>query len=189
MSQAKFSVAFLPRSERAQAILDDFKIKFGILPNIAFNLSANTALIESYYYANESFGKQSGFTAIERDAILLAVSYVNDCDYCMAAHSFGAENFSKAPADIIEAIRNGEALPDDKLNALVTFTKKMVEQRGKIAPDDLSAFFAAGYTENHALGVIAGIAIKTMTNYTRHITEIELDTPFQVKKWQKSIRA
>ena len=40
-----------------------------------------------------------------------------------------------------------EPLSDPKLDALVTFTRKLVEQRGFVADADVAAFLEAGYTQ------------------------------------------
>lgn len=48
---------------------------------------------------------------------------------------------------------------DQKLNALVAFTRAVVRGRGRVADSlDLKDFFAAGYTQQNALEVLLGVA-------------------------------
>lgn len=170
MNIANISVESLPQSEKTKQVLNESKAKLGFTPNMYVGMAGNTSLIDSYLYAYDSFRAHSGFTSVEQEVIFLSVSYFNNCEYCTAAHSFIADKMSKVPTEITDAIRSGEELPDAKLNALSIFTKQMVEKRGWVAQEDVDTFFAAGYTESHLLGIITAIAVKTMSNYSNHVT-------------------
>jgi alkylhydroperoxidase family enzyme len=74
---------------------------------------------------------------------------------------------------------------DAKLYALSIFTKAMVEKRGWASQEDLDTFFEAGYDESHVLGVVTGIAVKTLSNYSNHLTQPEIDDAFAERKWSK----
>ena len=74
-----------------------------------------------------------------------------------------------------KAIANGDKLPDDKLDALFNFTRTMVEKRGHPSNDDLQKFFDAGFSEAQVQDVIAGIGMKTLSNYNNHIAETPVD--------------
>ncbi|MDX7018888.1 carboxymuconolactone decarboxylase family protein, partial [Klebsiella aerogenes] len=76
------------------------------------------------------FRKESGFTPAEQEVVLLVISRINDCHYCVAAHSMIAEKVSKVPPQALQAIREGTAIDDPKLRALADFVKEMVESRG-----------------------------------------------------------
>ncbi|MBL4853082.1 MAG: carboxymuconolactone decarboxylase family protein, partial [Robiginitomaculum sp.] len=41
------------------------------------------------------------------------------------------------------------------------------------------------YTEQSALEVVQGLAVKLMSNYTNAIAQIPLDEPAQPKAWKK----
>ena len=60
--------------------------------------------------------------------VILTASRLNDCHYCIAAHSTVAE-MQKVPADVIEAIRKDQPIAGSKLEALRTFTTAVVEKR------------------------------------------------------------
>jgi AhpD family alkylhydroperoxidase len=44
----------------------------------------------------------------ERQLVLLAASVVNECAYCVAAHSTAAKGMLKVPATVVAAVRAGE---------------------------------------------------------------------------------
>lgn len=52
-----------------------------------------------------------------------------------------------------------------------------MESRGNPTEADLEAFKGAGWTDAHVIEVIAHVALNTLTNYTNHIAETEVDFP------------
>lgn len=185
MTTTKLNLSDIKISEHSQAILDKTKKALGFAPNMYKTMAGNTSLLDSYTYAYDSFRKHSGFSSVEQEVVFLSVSYVNNCTYCMAAHSFVGDNMTNVPTEVTDALRAGKTVPDAKLNALSVFTKIMVETRGLPSEDDLSDFFSAGYSETHVLGVVTGIAVKTMSNYSNHNTHPEVDEAFAGRRWSK----
>lgn len=172
-------------SEKANHILDATQKTLGFVPNMYKNMSINTALLDAYTYSYQSFRQNSGFTPVEQEVIFLSVAYSNNCEYCVAAHSFVGDKMTKVPTSVTDAIRVGEPITDNKLNALSEFTKILTESRGNATDEQLNRFLSEGFMPVHVLGIIAGIAVKTMSNYSNHITQPNVDTVFESRKWTK----
>ncbi len=165
-------------------ILEAANKGLGFIPNLYAHLAESPVTLEAYKQLGALLEK-SAFTPVEQQTILLAVSVENRCAYCVAAHSFIARNMVKADAAIISALRTGGSLPDTKLNALATFTRAVVRERGWVADSqELKNFFAAGYTKQHALEVILGVAMKTLSNYANHLTNTPVDAAFANEAWE-----
>ncbi len=126
--------------------------------------------------------ERSSLSDAEKQTVLLSASFVNECDYCMAAHSAHA-GMKKVPADIIEALRSGTTLPDAKLEALAALTRSVVETRGWPSEAAQQAFFAAGYGTREYLEVIVGVTVKTLSNYVNHAADTPLDAAFEPARW------
>ena len=186
MNTPKLNLENVSISEKSNSILDTTQKSLGFVPNMYKGMAANTSTLDSYFYAYDSFRKNSGFTSVEQEVVFLSVSYFNNCEYCVAAHSFVGDMMTKVPKDVTDAIRDGREIADAKLNALSNFTKTMTEKRGWASQKDLDTFFSAGYSETHVLGVITGIAVKTISNYSNHLTQPEVDKAFEMRKWSKS---
>lgn len=161
------------------------KKDFGFVPNMYSLMANNPALLDSYTYSYKSFRANSGFSPVEQEVILLSISYENNCDYCMGAHSFVADKMSKVPEEVTNAIRNGEEIPDAKLAALSKYTRATVVKLGRVSKEDIIGFLEAGYTKDHILGVVTGVGVKTMSNYFNHLTGTPLDEVFSDRKWKK----
>ncbi len=168
--------------EAGRETLESVKKKDGFVPNLIGTMVESPALAEAYVNISQSFG-ESSFTPTEQQVVLLAASRVNECDYCIAAHSTVAK-LSEVPASVVNAIRDDEPLEDPRLEALKTFTRQVVEQRGWVGETAVGAFIDAGFTRAQVLEVVLGAAMKTLSNYTNHIAEPALDAAFQAEKWR-----
>ncbi len=157
--------------------------KYGMLPNLIRYMASAPPALEGYMNLFNTFSKTS-FSAGEQHLILLAVSIVNQCDYCTAAHSRAAK---AAGADIgmINTIRKGVKTGDSRIDTLIAFTKLIVEKKGFIEKENLEEFYAAGFEPENVLEIIVGVSLKTLSNYINHITENVINEelkPFEVGK-------
>ncbi len=175
----------LTYSEKTNEILENTQKGMGFVPNMYQKMAGNTALLDAYTYAYKSFRTNSGFNPVEQEVVFLTVAYLNNCEYCMAAHSFVGDMISKVPVEVTNAIRDGKQIPDTKLEALSQLTRSLTTNRGIVTQDEIDEFLAAGYSGIHVLGIIAGIGAKTMSNYSNHVTSPELDAAFASRTWRK----
>ncbi len=167
--------------EGSKPILAAAQRKFGFVPNL-FRVMAEAPAAGEAYMAVMDIFERSSLSDAEQQTILLSVSFVNECEYCMAAHSMVA-GMKNVPAEIIEALRSGTTLPDPKLDALAVLTRSIVETRGWPTEAAKEAFFAAGYGTREYLEVIVGVTVKTLSNYVNHAADTPLDTAFEAAKW------
>ena len=93
-------------------------------------------------------------------------------------HSTILKNQLNTDDKIVNAVRNGETVPDEQLNALVNYVRKSVKKRGFVDESDLQSLLAAGYSKRHLLEVNLIIALKTISNYTNHLAGTPLDKAF-----------
>lgn len=108
---------------------------------------------------------------------------MNECTYCVAAHSWIADKVSKTPGQAIQAIREGEEIDDPKLRALAQFTGTMVVSRGNPTQSELDSFLSAGYSEKNVLEIVLAIGIKTFSNYSNHLLHTAVDARFESAAW------
>jgi len=168
----------------ALPILEAAQKGLGFIPNLYAHLAEAPAALEAYKQLGALLEKSS-LTPEEQQVVLISVSVENRCEYCVAAHSFLARNLVKVDGARVDALRGQSCLQDTKLNALVAFTRAVVRERGWVqGGQELKDFFAAGYTQQNALEVVLGVSMKTLSNYTNHLTDTPLDAAFANEAWQ-----
>ncbi len=167
--------------EGSKPILAEAQKKLGFVPNL-FRVMAEAPAAGEAYLAVMDIFESSSLSDAEKQTVLLSVSFVNECEYCVAAHTMVA-GMKNVPAEIIEALRSGTTLPDPKLDALAVLTRSIVETRGWPTEAAQEAFFAAGYGTREYLEVIVGVTVKTLSNYVNHAADTPLDPAFEAAKW------
>lgn len=168
--------------EQAQALLKKANSKYGFVPNLLGVMAHAPALLEAYMTLSGLFDKTS-LSPTERQVVLLAVSAENKCTYCMAAHT-AISQMQNLNAQAVDAIRDSESIDDEKLEALRRFAVEVATTRGWPGDEAKQAFHDAGYSETHALEVILGVGMKTLSNYTNHMAETPLDDAFAEAAWE-----
>lgn len=171
---------------RAKTLLEKLVEDIGFVPNMHARLANSPGLLEAYLTGSKRFREESGFSRAAQEVVILTISRFNDCRYCMAAHSFLADQTTDIPPVVIEAIRKHNTIPDVKLSMLSAFTEIMLESQGKPSADDVNVFLNAGFTERHVLEIILAIAVSTISNFANHVFHTELDEVFADRVWEPS---
>lgn len=158
--------------------LDRAVKQVGFLPNMYANMVNAPAVLSTYLHGYALFRSESELTPAEQEVVFLAVSQVNGCTYCTAAHSMIADKKSGVPAAVLQAIRAGQQIPDARLAALYALTADMVRTQGKPHASTVGSFLAAGFQERNVLYIILAIAVKTLSNYSNHAFATPVDAVF-----------
>lgn len=169
--------------ESAQGGLDKSIAEFGGIPNLHAVMAESPELLDGYHALWGLF-KNSTLTALEQQVVYQTSNFENNCHYCVPGHT-GLMMMQKMPQDVIDALRGGTPIADEKLQALREFTRLMVVNRGHAGDEALEAFLAAGYTKQNAFEVIVGLATKVMSNYTNAIAHTTLDPGMDKLAWTK----
>ena len=170
--------------EKSKEILAEVKSKFGFVPNLMGVFAESPEILQAYLSLSALLD-QTSLTAIERQIALLAASSINNCEYCMAAHSMPAPA-QNADGDAVRAVRENRPIGDAKLEAFRQFVIAVTEKRGFVSEAEVEAFLEAGYTNRNILEVVLSVGMKTLSNYTNHIAETPLDAAFESAKWKKA---
>jgi uncharacterized peroxidase-related enzyme len=160
-------------TEDNQIIFTQIKEKLGFVPNVYASLAhSDTALGNFLAFGNS----KTSFSAKEKEVINLVVSQVNDCTYCLAAHSAIGKMNGFSEDEILE-LRAGKASFDSKLDALVKLAKYAAENKGAVTATILENFYAEGYTKGSLADAILIIGEITITNYFNNAIEVAIDFP------------
>ncbi|MEO1055249.1 MAG: carboxymuconolactone decarboxylase family protein [Bacteroidota bacterium] len=160
-------------SEGNKAIFENLEKGLGFVPNLyATYAHSDTALGD--YLALQN--RKSTLKAKEREVINLVVSQVNECAYCLAAHTALGKMNGFTDDQILE-IRSGKASFDAKLDALAKFVKDITINRSKPSAEALDNFFAAGYDKANLVDTIVVVGDKVISNFLHGATQVPVDFP------------
>lgn len=160
-----------------QALFDNLKKSLGMVPNLYATLAHSENALGTYLALQNS---KSSINGKAREVVNLVVSQVNECEYCLAAHSAIGKMVGFTQEQILE-VRTGKASFDKKLDILAQLTKSIASNRGKANTMLVEAFFAAGWTKENLVDTIVTIGDKTVTNYLHAVTKVAVDFPVAQK--------
>lgn len=160
-------------TEANQQIFDQLEKGLGFVPNLYATYAHSENALGNYLALS---GAKTSLNNKEKEVVNLAVSQVNDCSYCLAAHTALGKMNGFTEEQIIE-FREGRSTSDNKLGALAAFSRTVTENRGKPTAEAVDAFLAAGYTRENLVDTIVLIGDKTISNYLHGVTQVTVDFP------------
>ncbi|MBW8192634.1 carboxymuconolactone decarboxylase family protein [Neiella marina] len=168
--------------EQSKPLMEQSLKAFGMLPNLHRVLAEAPATYEAYNTTFGLFMQNTSLSPLEQQVVFMTANFENNCHYCVPGHTWMMKA-GEMPDQVIEALREGTAIPDAKLQALHDFTKALLDNRGHIGEQGLNDFLAAGYTKQQALEVLTGLAAKLISNFTNALAGTEVDEPMKPFAW------
>lgn len=159
----------------AQPALEAANNLLGSVPNMFRIMSNSPSVLEGYVSLNSALSKGK-LPSATRERIALAIAEVNDCDYCLAAHSYLGQNNSNLTSAEIARNRQGRST-DVKADVAVRFAKAIAENRGRVDPSLFNEVKTAGYNEAQIVEIIAHVALNILTNYVNEVLGTDIDFP------------
>ncbi len=171
------SIFNVPRKEEVssknQAIFDNLKNAVGFVPNLYATYAYSENALGNYLALS---GAKTSLNAKQKEVVNLAVSEVNDCIYCLSAHTAIGKMNGFTDDQILE-LRAGQASFDIKLDALARLARNITENRGATDADVLDNFFNVGWTKENLVDTIVLVGDKTISNYLHRTTDVPVDFP------------
>lgn len=158
----------------AKDLLDGVKVGIGMVPNIFATFVQSPKVLEGFLALNGALG-QGKLPASLREQIALTVAGANSCNYCASAHTAMAK---AAGVTGDEAGKNLQAQASDrKTQAVLSFVRKVVDERGWVDDSAVDAVRAAGFDDGEIVEIITHIGVNLFTNYFNHIAGTDIDFP------------
>jgi len=164
-------------SEASRQLLEQIHGAFGATPNMFRAVANSPAALASMW---GSFGALGGGTLGARlgEQIAVAIADINDCEYCLAAHTALGRKAGASSAEMAAA-QAGQS-DDPKTAAALHFATSVVRRRAKVDASDVEALRQAGYGDGEIVEIMAHIALNLFTNYVNVAFAVPVDFP-QVK--------
>jgi len=161
-------------SESTRAYFAKAQEKLGMIPNVllayAFDEKKLRAFTDMY---NDLMLGVSGLSKLEREMIAVAVSSVNHCYYCLAAHGAAVRQLSGDPAlgeMMVMNYRAADLTPKQK--AMLDFAVKLTETPAKIEEADRQALRDAGFSDRDIWDIASTAAFFNMSNRVAAATDM-----------------
>ena len=163
-------------SEPAAALFSQIRKAMGKVPNAYATIGAYSPAALGLMLSADAALAQGALSRQEIEAIRLAVSDINGCDYCVAAHTMVGRKAGLAP-ESMKQIREGDDTGDAKRDALLHFVRTVQMTRGTVPAEVLAAVQAAGYSPQQVIEALLAVSMITFTNLVNRVNDTEIDFP------------
>jgi uncharacterized peroxidase-related enzyme len=161
-------------SPEAKAALGLVQDAFGGIPNLMKMLAiAPNVLSGTMAFNREITSGELEASLVEQVALL--ASGINQCEYCVAVHVHVGQQAGLSRDELICNLQ-GQA-SDPKSQAVLDFTKAVVNNRGQVDGATVKALRDHGLSDKAIVEIVGVIGLYTFLNYVKHLTQPELDFP------------
>lgn len=159
---------------QSKELLNAVAKKFGKAPNLLKTLAHSPAALQTYLASSQAL-EGASLSAAMRERIALYVAELNECAYCLAAHSAKGKMAGLKPDELIDS-RRGESA-DARTAAILKLSGAIVETKGFVGDDVLAEARDAGVTDGEIAEVVAVVVVNIFTNYANHVFDTVVDFP------------
>ncbi len=162
-------------SPDTEAYFDKCQEKLGMIPNVLLAYAFDEAKLQAFsMFYNDLMLGDSGLSKLEREMIAVAVSSVNHCYYCLAAHGAAVRQLSGNPA-LGEQIAMNYRVADleTRQRAMLDFAVKLTETPDRIVEEDREALRKAGFSDRDIWDIAATASFFNMSNRMAAATEMQ----------------
>jgi uncharacterized peroxidase-related enzyme len=159
---------------QTKGLYEAIRKKLGTVPNLFQGIGSSSAALQAYLQAGEAL-EGGSLSFAEREAVALAVSQVNECQYCLAAHTTLGKMAGIREDEMIAIRKPGSG--SSKLRVLGELARTVIQKRGYVSDEELGRFKEAGFTDAQVTEAIMVIALTTFTNFFNHVNKTVVDFP------------
>jgi uncharacterized peroxidase-related enzyme len=159
----------------AADLLATVQALLGATPNMTRVMANAPVVLDGYLALSAALGK-GRLNAGTRERIAIAVADTNDCNYCLAAHSYLGTSVAKLTPDEVSAARRFQSA-DPNAKAILQLTEAIVRDLGAISDEQLAGARAAGITDGEILESVAHVALNYLTNAVNRLADTDVDFP------------
>jgi AhpD family alkylhydroperoxidase len=113
---------------------------------------------------------------LARETVIMTVAERNGCQLCLAMHSSRLAALEADPA-LAQALRSSTQLGDPRLEAVRTFTRRVLDTTGDVGDAALAEFLGQGFSRRNALEVVLAIGTYTLSTYANRLVGAQVDGP------------
>jgi len=162
-------------SERIEAETE----RAGFTPNVFDAFAYKPSHFRAFFDYHDAITEDTTLEREEVEMLVVTVSGVNDCLYCVVAHGALLRIFAEAPklADQL-ATNHRTADLSDPHRAMLDFAVELTETPGRMGDAEVAAMREAGFTDEEIWDVTSVVALFNLSNRMATVADIRPNDEF-----------
>lgn len=153
--------------EEVRALFARFREKTGFVPNMARAFALSPRFLLWFHYYDALMRGEGFLSREEREAMAIAISGENRCEYCVASHKRYLKELTGdgvLPEVLAANPRRAEMNP--RMQALVAFALKVTHQHYAMTEEDLRPLREVGLADE---AILEAAEVAAMFNFTNRL--------------------
>lgn len=118
-------------------------------------------------YLSIMYDQDAGLDRRQRELIAVAVSWMNDCEYCITHHKEAFERYEDDETLVEALVRDPKTAPLEKADkALVAYAMKLTRAPGSVGEQDVEALRKVGFDDED---ILAAGAVASYFNFVNRL--------------------
>ena len=162
--------------------------KLGFVPNVLRAYAFDEVKLKAFIdMVDDLMLGDSGLSKLEREMIAVAVSAVNHCHYCLAAHGAAVRQRAKNPemGELIAQNYRAAHLPV-RQKKMLDFAVKLTEHPDKVQEADRAILRQAGFSDREIWDIAAVTGFFNMSNRIAAAADMRPNREYHYKEREKA---
>ena len=170
-------VSDLPEDVRER--IEEETERAGFTPNVFPAMGYRPSHFRAFFEYHDALVEHTALERLEIEMIVVTVSGVNDCLYCVVAHGALVRYFSGDPtlADKL-ATNHRSADLSERHRAMCDFAVALTEEPGRVDEEDLARLEDAGFSKRAIWDVASVVAFYNLSNRLATVTDMRPNEEF-----------
>jgi uncharacterized peroxidase-related enzyme len=151
----------------------------GFTPNVFPAFAYKPSHFRAFFDYHDALTEDTSLEREEIEMLVVTVSGVNDCLYCVVAHGALLRIFAEAPklADQL-ATNHRTADLSDQHREMLDFAEKLTESPGKVDGKDLQRLREAGFSTEEIWDIASVVSVFNLSNRMATVADIRPNEEF-----------
>jgi len=159
--------------------IDEETEQAGFTPNVFPAFAYKPSHFRAFFAYHDALTEDTALAREEIEMLVVTVSGVNDCLYCVVAHGALLRIFAEAPklADRL-ATNHRTADLSESHRAMLDFAERLTESPGKVDNEDLEALREAGFSTEETWDIASVVSVFNLSNRMATLADIRPNDEF-----------
>jgi len=151
----------------------------GFTPNVFSAFAYKPAHFRPFFDYHDALVEESTLERGEIEMLVVTVSGVNDCLYCVVAHGALCRIYNKAPK-LADQLATNHRLADlgDAHREMLDFAVKLTESPGEITDEDVQALRDAGFSQEEVWDITSVVSVFNLSNRMATVADMRPNDEF-----------
>lgn len=170
-------VANLPEDLRER--IEEETERAGFTPNVFSAMGYKPSNFRAFFQYHDAIVDDSTIERDEIEMIIVTVSGINDCLYCVVAHGALVRIYTERPKLADQLATNHRAADlSDRHRVMLDFAAKLTEKPGGIEDEDIERLEAAGFSREEVWDIATVTAFYNLSNRLATVVDMRPNDEF-----------